>query len=52
MVILGIDPGYAIAGYSVIEYTGNKFKLLTSGAVKTDAKMSFPTRLNRIYEEL
>ncbi len=30
MRILGIDPGFAITGYSIIEYTGNKFKLIDS----------------------
>ena len=35
MRILGIDPGFAITGYSVIDYIGNKFQLITSGAVLT-----------------
>ena len=35
MRILGIDPGYAITGYSIIDYVGNKFKLIDSGAVLT-----------------
>ena len=52
MRILGIDPGYGITGYSVIDYVGNKFKLVTSGAIKTDAKMSFPLRLSEIYTDL
>ncbi len=52
MRILGIDPGYGITGYSVIDYIGNKFKLITSGAIKTDAKMSFPLRLSEIYTDL
>ena len=30
MRILGIDPGYAITGYSIIDYQGNKFKLIDS----------------------
>ena len=30
MIILGIDPGYAITGYSIIDYQGNKFKLIDS----------------------
>jgi len=50
--ILGIDPGYGITGYSVIDYIGNKFKLIASGAIKTDAKMSFPLRLNEIFKDL
>ncbi len=52
MRILGIDPGYGITGYSVIEYIGNKFKLITSGAIKTPANMSFPLRLSQIYTDL
>ncbi len=52
MRILGIDPGYGITGYSVIDYIGNKFKLIDSGAIKTDAKMSFPLRLSEIYTDL
>ena len=45
MRILGIDPGYGITGYSIIDYIGN-------GAIKTDAKMSFPLRLSEIYKDL
>lgn len=30
MRILGIDPGFAITGYSIIDYQGNKFKLIDS----------------------
>ena len=52
MRILGIDPGYGITGYSVIDYIGNKFKLITSGAIKTPANMSFPLRLSQIYTDL
>lgn len=52
MRILGIDPGYAITGYSVIDYVGNKFKLITSGAIQTKAKTSFQARLTIIFDEL
>ena len=52
MRILGIDPGFAITGYSIIDYIGNKFKLITSGAILTDAKTSFRLRLEKIYYEL
>ena len=45
MVILGIDPGYAITGYGVIEYEGNHFKLLEAGAVETKAGVPMPQRL-------
>ena len=52
MRILGIDPGYAITGYSIIDYEGNKFKLIDSGAVLTKAGESFPTRLTKIYNDV
>lgn len=52
MRILGIDPGFAITGYSVIDYNGNKFELIDSGAVTTKAKVSFPLRLTKIYDDL
>ena len=51
MRILGIDPGYAITGYSIIDYVGNKFKLIDSGAVTTSAGISFPLRLTKIFDE-
>ena len=52
MRILGIDPGFAITGYSIIDYEGNKFKLVTSGAILTEAHTSFPLRLEKIYNDL
>lgn len=52
MRILGIDPGFAITGYSIIDYQGNKFKLIDSGAVTTKAGVSFPLRLTKIYDVL
>lgn len=50
MIILGIDPGYAITGYAVIKYEKNNFKLLCSGAVNTKASMEFRKRLQAIYD--
>ena len=52
MRILGIDPGYGITGYSIIEYIGNKFTLIESGAIKTPAHQSFPLRLSQIYTDM
>lgn len=52
MRILGIDPGFAITGYSVIDYEGNKFKLITAGAIETKAGVSFPLRLTKIYDDM
>lgn len=52
MIILGIDPGLAIVGYSIIEYKGSQFKPLEYGAITTDSKTLFPERVKIIYKEL
>ncbi len=52
MIILGIDPGYAIVGYGVIEYRNNHFSVIDYGAVTTEAKTPFNERLEIIYDEL
>ena len=52
MIILGIDPGYAILGWGVIEMKGNHFKVLDYGSVTTDSKMEMPDRLKVLYNSL
>lgn len=52
MRILGIDPGYAIVGYGVLDYVGNKFTPVEFGAITTDAGLDFPKRLKYIYDSL
>ncbi len=52
MIILGIDPGYAIVGYGVLDYDGNKFKVIEYGAITTDASMDMFDRLKSIYDDL
>lgn len=47
MVILGIDPGYAIIGYGVIEAEDN-IKVLDYGAITTPKEDSLPIRLEAI----
>ena len=52
MIILGIDPGYAIVGWGVLEYQNNKFKVLGYGAITTDADMDLFRRFQAIHQEL
>ena len=52
MIIFGIDPGYAIIGYGVIEKLGNKYNVLDYGVVTTEAKLDLSTRLNIMYNEI
>ena len=52
MKIIGIDPGYAITGFGVIEYVGNHFKLIEAGAIETKKGVPFPNRLEKIYDDM
>lgn len=51
MRILGIDPGYAIVGYGIIDYSGNKFKTVHFGSIQTKAHTDPTERLQKIYAE-
>ena len=48
MRILGIDPGFALTGYGVIDYTGNRLKMLEYGVISTKAGEKFSSRLLQI----
>lgn len=50
MRVLGIDPGYAIVGWGVVEYVGNRFAPVGYGAVVTEKDTPFEQRLVEIYE--
>ena len=52
MRILGIDPGYGITGFGVIESDRGQNKLITCGAITTPAGMDFSARLEMIYEDM
>ncbi|MDE6021585.1 MAG: crossover junction endodeoxyribonuclease RuvC [Ruminococcus sp.] len=52
MRILGIDPGYAIVGFGVVDYAGMNFTPLEYGAITTEAESVFSDRLTSIYNDL
>ena len=52
MRILGIDPGYGITGFGVIEAERGKSRLIQCGAITTPAGMDFSARLEIIYEDM
>ena len=52
MKILGIDPGYAIVGFGVIEKIGNNIKVIDYGVITTPKEDNMPKRLNDIYDSL
>ena len=49
--ILGIDPGYAIVGFGILDY-GINFHPVEYGAVTTEAGTIFTERLKAIYEDI
>ena len=51
MIILGIDPGIATAGWGVVEYKSSRFTTLGFGAITTPAKTPLPLRLNMVFEQ-
>ena len=52
MRILGIDPGLATVGFSIVDSDKNTIRLVTCGIISTPAKTTLSSRLDRIYEDL
>ena len=52
MRILGIDPGYAIVGYGVLEFDNVRFNVVNYGAITTDPETPFPKRLQEIHDDM
>lgn len=52
MRILGIDPGYAIVGYGIVDYSCCRFSVVSYGAITTKADIPFPQRLKSIYDDM
>lgn len=52
MRVLGIDPGTAIVGFSVLDFERNKVKVIDYGCIFTDKDMQMEDRLCKIYTEL
>ena len=50
--ILGIDPGYGITGFGVIDSQRGTNRLISCGAITTPAGMDFSARLEIIYEDM
>ena len=52
MRILGIDPGYGITGFGVIDAERGNSTLVSCGAITTPAGVDFSARLSMIYEDM
>ena len=52
MKILGIDPGMAIVGYSILDFDGEHIKLLHSGSIQTSKDDRESKRLLEIFNDM
>ena len=52
MIILGIDPGFAIVGFGVLKSESGKQTLQTCGAITTPAGLPLPARLLQIENDM
>ena len=52
MRILGIDPGYGITGFGLIDAQRSQYRLLNCGAITTPPNTEFSWRLEVIYNDM
>lgn len=52
MKILGLDPGIATIGFSILETGGNRYNLINCGVITTPAHTPLSDRLCTIYDDL
>ena len=52
MRILGIDPGYGITGFGLVDAQRGQFRLLRCGAITTPPNTDFSWRLEMIYHDM
>ncbi|WP_101473537.1 crossover junction endodeoxyribonuclease RuvC [Fusobacterium sp.] len=52
MRVLGIDPGTAIVGFSIVDFEKNKINVIDYGCIFTDKDMAMEDRLCIIFTEL
>ena len=52
MRILGIDPGYGITGFALLEANRGQFQLVHCGAITTPPNTDFSWRLEVIYNDM
>ena len=49
MIVMGIDPGSRVTGYSLITKKAGRFQLIEAGVIKTNTKKTIPERLQEIH---
>ncbi len=49
-VVLGVDPGCLVAGFSIVEREGNRLRLIECGALKMSGSDSLPSRVLQFHD--
>ena len=49
MIVIGIDPGTAIMGYGIVEFSGGRHKPVDYGVLRTDKDMKPEIRLRELF---
>ncbi|MBE6968570.1 MAG: crossover junction endodeoxyribonuclease RuvC, partial [Ruminococcaceae bacterium] len=52
MRILGLDPGIATVGFSILDSEGTRQRLVSCGVITTPAHTQLSSRLDQIYSDL
>lgn len=52
MRILGIDPGYGIVGFGIIDYENSNYKVVDYGVIETPKEEDISVRLTMIYDAI
>jgi len=52
MIVLGIDPGLKVTGYSLVRYADSNIELIEAGMLKTQVTSPLETRLSDLYSGL
>ncbi|MBQ9937327.1 MAG: crossover junction endodeoxyribonuclease RuvC [Oscillospiraceae bacterium] len=52
MLVLGIDPGYAIIGWGAVNYSSGRLVPVSYGAITTNADTPFADRLKEIGNDI
>ncbi len=52
MRLLGLDPGLRVTGWGVVEVTGNRYRFVAAGIVRSDAGAGLAERLLQLHDGL
>ena len=52
MIIMGVDPGYALVGFGIVRYDPPRFVPVEYGSITTRPEAPFERRLETIFKRM